>query len=70
MAYDSGNVHLDRLHELFLDYTNNDEKYSTWEHDFLDNLGEQLMEFEIGDKNLTDSQKDKIDEIYREHLEE
>lgn len=70
MTYDSGNVHLDKLVNLIVDLELDDSKYNTWETDFLMNLNEQRPSFEIGDRTLTDLQKEKIDELYGKHVGE
>jgi len=67
MTYDSGNEHLDKLNTLIEDLNINENNYNSWETDFIENLSEQMQEFEIGDKNLTNGQKEKIEELYIQH---
>jgi len=65
MSYED--EYLNKLNELIEDLNTNENNYNSWETDFLDNLSEQFQEFEIGDKSLTELQKEKIEELYAQH---
>lgn len=65
--YDSGNVSLNRLHELIEDLKINEDNYNSWEIDFISDLEDKIQAFEIGDDSLSVRQIEKIDELYENH---